>query len=75
MGKPLTKAGIYAMLAAYFVVVVFPIAWVCYTSLKPDRDVFTHPFRPPAPSEVAWSNYPNAWEKAHFGRYFGKMQW
>jgi ABC-type glycerol-3-phosphate transport system permease component len=70
-GLSLTKPLIYAILFAYFIIVVFPMIWVCYTSLKPDKDVFTHPFRPPAPSQIEWSNYPNAWEKAHFGRYFG----
>ena len=58
------------LLLAYFVLVVFPMVWVGYTSLKPDKDVFAHPFRPPAWSEVHWSNYPNAWVKAHFGDYF-----
>lgn len=71
----LSKPVIYALLLAYFVVVVFPMVWVCYTSLKPDKDVFTHPFRPPAPSEVQWSNYPNAWTKAHFGDYFLNSLW
>jgi ABC-type glycerol-3-phosphate transport system permease component len=61
---------IYVLLLAYCVIVVFPMVWVGYTSLKPDKDVFTHPFRPPAWSEVHWSNYPNAWVKAHFGDYF-----
>src|SRR3954471_17131433 len=69
-GMRLSKSLVYAMLVAYFVVVVFPMVWVCYTSLKPDKDVFTHPFRPPVPGHVEWENYPNAWDRAHFGSYF-----
>jgi len=66
----LSTTAIYALLCAWLVIVVFPIIWVGYTSLKPDKDVFAHPFRPPAWSEIHWSNYPNAWTKAHFGDYF-----
>jgi ABC-type glycerol-3-phosphate transport system permease component len=71
----LSQPVVYAILLAYFVIVVFPMVWVCYTSLKPDKDVFTHPFRPPAPAEIEWSNYPNAWTKAHFGDYFLNSLW
>ena len=63
-------AAVFALLCAWLIIVVFPIVWVGYTSLKPDKDVFTRPFRPPAWSEIHWTNYPNAWTKAHFGDYF-----
>lgn len=65
-----STAAVYALLGAWLVAVAFPIVWVGYTSLKPDKDVFAHPFRPPAWSEIHWSNYANAWTKAHFGDYF-----
>jgi ABC-type glycerol-3-phosphate transport system permease component len=68
--RSLSTAVVYALLGAWLVIVVFPIVWVGYTSLKPDKDVFAHPFRPPAWSEVHWSNYRGAWTKAHFGDYF-----
>ncbi|HZZ44558.1 MAG TPA: carbohydrate ABC transporter permease [Tepidisphaeraceae bacterium] len=61
---------IYVLLFSYFVLVVFPMIWVAYTSLKPDKDVFAHPFSPPALNDIHWSNYPNAWTRAHFGQYF-----
>jgi ABC-type glycerol-3-phosphate transport system permease component len=70
LSAPLTTAAVYALLLAWLVIVVFPIVWVGYTSLKPDKDVFTHPFRPPVWSEIHWSNYANAWTRAHFGDYF-----
>jgi ABC-type glycerol-3-phosphate transport system permease component len=70
LSAPLTTAAVYALLLAWLVIVVFPIVWVGYTSLKPDKDVFTHPFRPPVWSEIHWGNYANAWTRAHFGDYF-----
>lgn len=66
----LSTPVIYGLLLGYFVVVVFPMVWVGYTSLKPDAEVFSHPFRPPGISAIHWANYPNAWVRAHFGDYF-----
>jgi ABC-type glycerol-3-phosphate transport system permease component len=70
-GAVVSSTVIYGLLLGYFVIVVFPMVWVCYTSLKADKDVFTKPFSPPAVTELHWENYPNAWDKARFGTYFG----
>jgi ABC-type glycerol-3-phosphate transport system permease component len=68
--QSLSTAAVYALLAAWLVFAIFPMVWVGYTSLKPDKDVFAHPFRLPEWSDVHWSNYRSAWTKAHFGDYF-----
>jgi ABC-type glycerol-3-phosphate transport system permease component len=44
--------------------------WLFYTSLKPDREIFLHPFSLPDASNLQWQNYANAWTKGSFDRYF-----
>jgi len=61
---------IYLILAAYALTVVFPVGWVLATSLKPDREVFLHPFSLPEVTDLHWENFTNAWGKGHFGDYF-----
>ena len=38
--------------ARYFLIVVYPMFWLFYTSLKPDREIFLHPFRLPDPANL-----------------------
>src|SRR5690348_6164649 len=66
LGKPF----IYLALFSYFIIVVYPMFWLCYTSLKEDREIFLRPFSLPAPGHVAWNNYTRAWVDGHFGQYF-----
>jgi ABC-type glycerol-3-phosphate transport system permease component len=66
IGKPF----IYLSLFSYFIIVVYPMFWLCYTSLKDDREIFLHPFALPAANNLAWNNYTRAWVDGHFGEYF-----
>ena len=61
---------IYCILILYTFVVVFPVAWLLYTSLKTDRDIFLDPFSLPNLGDLQWMNFANAWTKGHFGDYF-----
>jgi hypothetical protein len=61
---------IYCILILYTCVVVFPMAWLLYTSLKTDRDIFLDPFSLPDLGNLQWMNFTNAWTKGHFGDYF-----
>ena len=61
---------IYCILILYTCVVVFPVAWLLYTSLKTDRDIFLDPFSLPDLGDLQWMNFANAWTKGHFGDYF-----
>lgn len=61
---------IYCFLILYTCVVVFPMAWLLYTSLKTDRDIFLDPFSLPDLGDLQWMNFANAWTKGHFGDYF-----
>ncbi len=66
---PLPAAiGTYSVLVLIGLLVGFPFFWMLMTSLKTAGDVFlsTQVF-PPVPQ---WINYPDAWNKAPFARYF-----
>lgn len=58
----------YTVLVAIALVIGFPFLWMLITSLKQASDVFlsTQIF----PPEPQWINYPTAWSKAPFARYF-----
>src|SRR5215207_2856179 len=43
----LTTPLVYLLLCTYFVIVVFPMFWLFYSSFKPDREIFLHPFELP----------------------------
>jgi ABC-type glycerol-3-phosphate transport system permease component len=62
---------IYLVLLGYLVVVVYPMVWLLYTSLKTDKSIFLDPFELPAWGNLQWSNFSNAWTKGSFGAYFG----
>jgi N-acetylglucosamine transport system permease protein len=66
----ITKPFVYLLLVTYLLIVVYPMFWLFYTSLKQDREIFLHPFSLPDARDLRWDNYRNAWVKGHFGRYF-----
>ena len=66
----LVKPLVYLALYAYLLVVVYPMAWLLYTSLKEDREIFLDPFSLPEIGNLQWVNFANAWTKGHFGDYF-----
>lgn len=59
---------IFAVLAGYLMITVYPMIWVGYTSLKSDQEIFQSPFS--LPDRLHWENYRTAWVGAHFSRYF-----
>jgi ABC-type glycerol-3-phosphate transport system permease component len=59
-----------AVLAGYAAWVVFPMVWMAYSSLKPDRAIFAEPFALPAAGHLQFDNYARAWREARFGDYF-----
>ena len=61
---------VFAILFAYLVVVVYPMLWLFYTSLKPDAEIFLNPFALPHWNDLHWENFQRAWAGAHFSRYF-----
>ncbi len=67
--------GIYAILLGYGVVVVYPMIWMLYTSLKRDDAIFANLFQLPDFADLRWVNYRNAWVVAKFGVTSGTVCW
>jgi len=66
----LLRGGLYTVLVTYFFIVVYPMWWLLYTSLKTDREIFLSPFSLPEWSDLQWVNFSNAWIKGAFSDYF-----
>ena len=66
----IAKPFVYLALCGYLTVVVYPMLWLLYTSLKTDREIFLNPFSLPEFDALQWINFANAWTKGHFGDYF-----
>ncbi|HYO11531.1 MAG TPA: carbohydrate ABC transporter permease [Tepidisphaeraceae bacterium] len=61
---------IYLLLCSYFLLVVFPLFWLFYSSLKADREIFLTPFRLPSVGSLRFENFSNALVGAHFRDFF-----
>src|SRR5688500_8192628 len=59
---------IWLLLASYAILVVYPIFWLFYSSLKSDREIFLSPFT--LPTTFHWENFSNAWVEGRFQNYF-----
>jgi ABC-type glycerol-3-phosphate transport system permease component len=66
----ISRGLIFTALAGYAAWLAFPMAWVAYSSLKPDAAIFRDTFALPVPGELRFDNYTRAWHEAHFGGYF-----
>jgi len=60
----------FSVLFSYLMVVVYPLLWLLYTSLKTDQEIFLNPFALPDLQNLQWHNFARAWTEAHFSRYF-----
>ena len=58
----------YVVLIIFFVVVVYPLVWMFYSSFKPQWEIFANPFA--LPKQWVFDNYLKAWVTGHFGLYF-----
>lgn len=67
-GTVFFRCLIRLFLLVWSIIVVFPVLWVLYTSLKTNEEFMTKPWS--LPSVPQWSNFAEAWEKAKFGSYF-----
>jgi ABC-type glycerol-3-phosphate transport system permease component len=61
---------IFLLLLTYAILVVFPMFWLFYTSLKSDQEIFLRPFELPRLGNLQWSNFRHAWVDGRFGWYF-----
>ena len=67
-GEQFSTGALFLLLSAFLTLTVAPFLWLLVTSLKPSREIFLYPFRPPA--QPTWENYAKAWRVAHLGDYF-----
>lgn len=64
-----------AALAGYLVWVVFPMAWVAYSSFKDDAAISRAPLAMPTWAEADGAAYARAWRDANLGEYFLNSFW
>lgn len=62
-----TSAVIYVLLLIYFLIVVYPMFWLLYSSFKTDQQIFLSPFS--LPTHLHGENYAHAWVGGHFHQY------
>jgi N-acetylglucosamine transport system permease protein len=68
IGARLSGFAINILLAIWAVIVIFPMLWLLYSSLKTDQEIFFSPWVLPASPQ--WDNFVRAWQDAHIGEYF-----
>jgi ABC-type glycerol-3-phosphate transport system permease component len=59
----------YVVLAGLALLVLLPLIWMVSTSLKIPSETFTTPIQW-VPTDPQWQNYPEAYGRADFNRYF-----
>ncbi len=67
--KPLPIALKALALAAFFALVVGPIAWILLTSFKTKQQIYVFPVQY-LPQPFTWENYAEIFRISDFGRYF-----
>jgi raffinose/stachyose/melibiose transport system permease protein len=65
--NPLAKAGIYAILIFFAIVVLLPLLWLLSSSLKSLEDLSQNVWG--LPKKVELKNYVFAWNQSHMGVY------
>lgn len=59
----------YVLLAAWAVIVIYPMAWSLVAAFKTDAEIFRTPWSIPA--SLQYENFSRAWTKAQIGAYIG----
>ena len=67
--SPVSRAFVHVVLAALALVVVYPLLWMVFLSLKNQQEMYTQVWGPPR--VFAWSNYPMAWTVGNVGLTLG----
>jgi N-acetylglucosamine transport system permease protein len=58
----------HAFLILWAAMVIVPLVWAVLTGFKSNKEIFNHPWG--LPGTLRWSNFADAWTKAHIGGYF-----
>ena len=62
------RAVLYLVLVGYAAVVILPMVWLLYTSLKNNEEIFRSAWQ--LPGRAHWENFAYAWGRARIGDYF-----
>ncbi len=60
--------GLYIIFVAVFIMVVYPLVWMLYSSFKPQWEIFENPFS--LPNKLFLGNYVKVFTRGNFGTYF-----
>lgn len=63
------KIAVYFLVTVSVLIVAFPLLWMIAAALKTQSEII-NPDAPLWPARPQWSNLPDAWNIAPFGRYF-----
>jgi N-acetylglucosamine transport system permease protein len=66
--SPLSTFTTHLVLGLWAVAVVFPMAWMIYSSFKTDQELFFSPWT--LPQVMQWDNFVRAWNDARIGDFF-----
>jgi len=65
---------LYAILAIFAIIQIYPLVWLVIFSLKTNSEVFgVSPFA--LPKDPQWGNYTKAWTQGNIGLYFFNSVW
>ena len=64
----LSISFINTSLAFWALLVILPMIWLVYSSLKTDQEIFFSPWD--LPQDPQWHNFERAWVTVHVGEYF-----
>lgn len=71
MIRILLRVLVFLSLAFWLLLVVAPMVWLAYSSLKSNEAIFAHPWAPPTSMPaVNVGNYARVWTASHVGAYF-----
>jgi len=68
LARSLGLGALYIVLLGYAALVILPMIWLLYTSLKSNREIFASAWE--MPRAPHWENFVYAWVRAGIGRYF-----
>lgn len=64
----ITRNVVRIFLIIWSILIVFPILWAVFSSLKTNLEFGTNAWK--LPEKLQWVNYKEAWEGANFSKYF-----
>lgn len=68
VGSVIFTGASQLFMLVWAILVVFPFAWMIFSSFKTDKEIFFSPWA--LPSALRWENFARAWNQASIGQYF-----